>query len=373
MLLSLVMFTNLDFSISDSIGQRPITWVCNEACKDWFQGPNALRLSTLDESNSTIIQDKVQRQVIHIHPTQDRPGFYLKRFRPQRFKHRLGLAKPLHPGKREFRVTEALRKLAIAAPEPVAYGRIVNNGVPVESLYISREVVGSVPLRTMWAEQWDLEQRVPVMQQFGVLLARVHLAGFFVRDLHVDNLLYIESAPVDRSLVLIDHEETRWPAGYWSHWRNRNLDAAFYAHGSPDMHEYEKEEFIRSYLITLRGRNPNQNEMDQCFKAIEDCRNKISARREKRSIRKPFQVLSGPNPYRLVYRRGVDPASYLEHFKSVELSQASQLEKEMVSVGGKNCRIDKAAVSSLTVSSAERDLICRIWNVETGQSAEYRE
>ncbi len=108
------------------------------------------------------------------------------------WKERLGLA----TARREWRTFARLRAAGVSVPAPLAHVRL-----PSREHVLVTEWIAGVPLAEALA---DAAQRRPLLAALGALVRALHDAGWVHRDLHRENILVANGAP-----VLIDLQAAR--------------------------------------------------------------------------------------------------------------------------------------------------------------------
>jgi hypothetical protein len=97
---------------------------------------------------------------------------------------------------REYAMLVRLRKLDIPCVEPVAAitNRIDANGEPLESVLVTRHLKFSLPYRALYSQSLRPETAGRLVDALAVLLARLHMVGFFWGDVSLSNTLFRRDA-----------------------------------------------------------------------------------------------------------------------------------------------------------------------------------
>jgi heptose I phosphotransferase len=103
---------------------------------------------------------------------------------------------------REARVLDALRREGVGCPDWVAAGEDRHG----QAFLLLREIEGAVDVRTFLRDHADGPRRRRVARRLGVLLARLHRAGFDHPDLYAKHVLVRLR---DDALILLDWQRTR--------------------------------------------------------------------------------------------------------------------------------------------------------------------
>jgi hypothetical protein len=98
--------------------------------------------------------------------------------------------------KREYDMLRTLQKLDVPCVEPFA---IINNRTTAEgeellSVLITRHLKFSLPYRAMWSQGLRPETAKRLVDALALLLARLHIAGFFWGDVSLSNTLFRRDA-----------------------------------------------------------------------------------------------------------------------------------------------------------------------------------
>lgn len=97
---------------------------------------------------------------------------------------------------REYQLLRDLRRLDIPAVVPVGVvtGREEPNGSPLQSVLVTRHLQFSLPYRALFARMMRRDTVDRLIDALVVLLARLHLSGFFWGDCSLSNTLFRRDA-----------------------------------------------------------------------------------------------------------------------------------------------------------------------------------
>lgn len=140
----------------------------------------------LTHPSAVVVKENLQRTILRI----DLPGgaVFVKRVRantPRAWAREL-----LRPpkGRLEFENAVRLRRLGVPCAEPLAWAETASVG-PGESVVVTREVAGAVPLDEYLTDALPLGERRRVATELGRLFAAMHAAGVAHPDPHPGNFL----------------------------------------------------------------------------------------------------------------------------------------------------------------------------------------
>jgi tRNA A-37 threonylcarbamoyl transferase component Bud32 len=156
--------------------------------------------------------------------------------------------RPLSGPLRELAMLQKLRAAGFRTMEPLAWGERRRWGLPVQGFLLVRAAGGEEVADLL--EQWPPGPRDALWREIGVLLARLHLAGFF-QPVRMKDLLRDASG-----LILIDRETSKpWRAFFRRGWCvkaiRRSLYRSRFADGKrPDV----PEAFWEAYAATIAPR-----------------------------------------------------------------------------------------------------------------------
>jgi len=108
---------------------------------------------------------------------------------------------------REYQTLRDLRRLDLPTVEPVGVidGRRSGSGDEIEPALVTRHLRFSLPYRSVFAHGLRPESLPKVVDALAVLLARLHLTGFFWGDVSLSNVLFRRSAG-EFAAYLVDAE-----------------------------------------------------------------------------------------------------------------------------------------------------------------------
>ncbi|WP_340537168.1 DUF4032 domain-containing protein [Nocardioides sp. GXZ039] len=97
---------------------------------------------------------------------------------------------------REYRLLRDLQRLGLPAvvPRGVVTGRVDAAGEPLPSALLTEHLRFSLPYRSLFAHGMSAESLPALVDAIVVLLARLHLAGFFWGDVSLSNVLFRRNA-----------------------------------------------------------------------------------------------------------------------------------------------------------------------------------
>ncbi len=98
--------------------------------------------------------------------------------------------------KREYDMLKQLLKLDVPCVEPFAIinGRETSTGEELLSVLVTRHLKFSLPYRAMWSQGLRPETATRLVDALALLLARLHIAGFFWGDVSLSNTLFRRDA-----------------------------------------------------------------------------------------------------------------------------------------------------------------------------------
>ena len=97
---------------------------------------------------------------------------------------------------REYELLRQLRKLDVPSVEPVGVitGRRSPEGEPLEAVLITQHLTFSLPYRALFSQSLRPDTATRLVDALAVLLARLHLSGFFWGDVSLSNTLFRRDA-----------------------------------------------------------------------------------------------------------------------------------------------------------------------------------
>lgn len=107
----------------------------------------------------------------------------------------------------EYGLLRQLRRLALPCVEPLAVvsGRTDVSGGPLDACLVTRHLKFSLPYRALFSQNLRVDTADRLADALAVLLARLHLAGFFWGDVSLSNTLFRRDAGAF-SAYLVDAE-----------------------------------------------------------------------------------------------------------------------------------------------------------------------
>ena len=107
----------------------------------------------------------------------------------------------------EYRLLRQLRRLALPCVQPLAVvsGRTDASGGPLDACLVTRHLKFSLPYRALFSQNLREDTADRLADALAVLLARLHLAGFFWGDVSLSNTLFRRDAGAF-SAYLVDAE-----------------------------------------------------------------------------------------------------------------------------------------------------------------------
>lgn len=107
----------------------------------------------------------------------------------------------------EYHLLRQLRRLDLPCVEPLAVvtGRTDADGQPLDACLVTRHLQFSLPYRLVFSQNLRADTAVRLADALAVLLARLHLAGFFWGDVSLSNTLFRRDAGAF-SAYLVDAE-----------------------------------------------------------------------------------------------------------------------------------------------------------------------
>ncbi len=96
----------------------------------------------------------------------------------------------------EYHLLRNLRRLDLPCVEPIAVvaGRTDEAGTPLDACLVTRHLQFSLPYRALFSQQLRVDTADRLVDALAVLLARLHLVGFFWGDVSLSNTLFRRSA-----------------------------------------------------------------------------------------------------------------------------------------------------------------------------------
>ncbi len=152
--------------------------------------------------------------------------------------------------------------LGIRVPPLVAYGSRRQGAVETDSLLLTAEVPGQS------LEQWlpqaverralHREAKERIARQLASLVARLHSAGLYHRDLYVSHIFVHPLADGDPELYLIDLQRVRQARWRQRRWRIKDLAALHYSTPATAATAADRIRWMKRYLGTWRLTRPHK-------------------------------------------------------------------------------------------------------------------
>ena len=127
----------------------------------------------------------------------------------------------------EYRLLRSLRRLDLPCVEPIAVvsGRTDADGQPLDACLVTRHLQFSLPYRVVFSQHLREDTVIRLTDALAVLLARLHLAGFFWGDVSLSNTLFRRDAGAF-SAYLVDAETGELHDSLSDGQREHDLDLA---------------------------------------------------------------------------------------------------------------------------------------------------
>ena len=97
---------------------------------------------------------------------------------------------------REYDLLRSLGKLEVPCVDPVAVitNRTDENGLPLDSVLVTRHLKFSLPYRALYSQKLRPDTATRLIDALAVLLVRLHVIGFFWGDVSLSNTLFRRDA-----------------------------------------------------------------------------------------------------------------------------------------------------------------------------------
>ena len=127
----------------------------------------------------------------------------------------------------EYRLLRQLRRLDLPCVKPLAVvsGRTDADGQPLDACLVTRHLQFSLPYRALFSQHLREDTAVRLADALAVLLARLHLSGFFWGDVSLSNTLFRRDAGAF-SAYLVDAETGELHDALSSGQREHDLELA---------------------------------------------------------------------------------------------------------------------------------------------------
>ena len=127
----------------------------------------------------------------------------------------------------EYQLLRQLRRLDLPCVEPLAVvsGRTDENGRPLDACLVTRHLQFSLPYRVLFSQHLRADTTARLADALAVLLARLHLTGFFWGDVSLSNTLFRRDAGAF-SAYLVDAETGELHDSLSTGQREHDLDLA---------------------------------------------------------------------------------------------------------------------------------------------------
>ena len=127
----------------------------------------------------------------------------------------------------EYRMLSDLNRLHTPAVEPtgVVTNRVLEDGMPLDSILLTRHLQFSLPYRSLFSSGVRRETVSRLLDAMVVLLVRLHLIGFLWGDVSLSNILFRRDAG-EFAAYLVDAETAEWHEQLSGGQRLHDLDIA---------------------------------------------------------------------------------------------------------------------------------------------------
>lgn len=126
----------------------------------------------------------------------------------------------------EYEMLRALQRLDVPCVEPVAVvtGRVAADGEQLSPALVTRHLKFSLPYRALYSQTLRPDTATRLVDALALLLARLHMVGFFWGDVSLSNTLFRRDAGAFAA-YLVDAETGRlYPAGLSAGQREQDLE-----------------------------------------------------------------------------------------------------------------------------------------------------
>lgn len=227
-------------------------------------------------------------------------AFYFKRYRFPRLSDRVKYAFFDTRAEVEWKVAQGLAQRGIRTLEPLFFAERRRLGIPVEAIFVSREIPGAQPL-DRFLESLAPEKRALCLERAAEFVAQLHAQGVHHRDLHQSNLLGLNAQ--DPQVAIVDLHTVELSARIGRRRRVGNLAQLLHSL-RPVLRPGERERFLARYREESQGAFPDAATLaapiDRRIWHIE----RVQARsRDRRCLVRSsvFEVRRGP--FTRIYRR----------------------------------------------------------------------
>ncbi|MDO9063040.1 MAG: DUF4032 domain-containing protein, partial [Microbacterium sp.] len=130
--------------------------------------------------------------------------------------------------RREYELLRGLQRIEAPAVEPVAVvtGRTDADGAPLPSVLVTRHLRFSMPYRALFAQTLRPDTATRLIDALAVLLARLHVSGFFWGDVSLSNTLFRRDAGAFAAYLVDAETGQLHPDGISSGQRSNDLELA---------------------------------------------------------------------------------------------------------------------------------------------------
>jgi len=130
--------------------------------------------------------------------------------------------------KREYDMLRTLQRMDIPCVDPVAVitNRSDVDGEPLESALVTRHLKFSLPYRALYSQTLRPDTAARLVDALAVLLARLHIIGFFWGDVSLSNTLFRRDAGAFAAYLVDAETGQLYPSGLSNGQRENDLEIA---------------------------------------------------------------------------------------------------------------------------------------------------
>jgi tRNA A-37 threonylcarbamoyl transferase component Bud32 len=224
---------------------RGIQWIADPACRHLI--PQALEalLRPMASGECFILRENPVRRSMIIRLPHAGEAIFAKLYkRPaaaERFKYLLFPSR----ASSEWNTILSFYKHGLPVAGLLARGERRKRGFLEEAYLFTRALKGAVPLNEILAGNDAFKRQTMLIEPTARLVAKMHTAGFFFRDLHAGNILVVPGADAPGRIYLVDLHKV-WRTGWVPLWmRARDLAQL---RNSLSVTRNVRLRFLRSYL-----------------------------------------------------------------------------------------------------------------------------
>ncbi len=199
----------------------------------------------------------------------------------ERWYERLHTGGQRTPGQREFENLRALDSAGLPVPRALLWARNSSGA----SLVVMEKIPHREDLEQRLATS-DRTERRRLLNRLADLVAELHRAGFYHRDLYLSHIVLREGTD---SPVILDVGRLRRESSPRQRWFIKDLAALLHS-SPPSIRRTDSLRFLRRYRAAVLGETPSKQDLARFSRAIVQKARRLAAHRPKFADTKTYRA-----------------------------------------------------------------------------------